>query len=80
MSRLAVCLLAAAATAQAATTVYQASFDQPNHPWATVHSAFPGRRHSPRRQQTLPNSAAGCALKPSPCATSTAPPSPLAPP
>jgi len=39
MSRLAVCFLAAAATAQAATTVYQASFDQPNHPWATVHSA-----------------------------------------
>jgi len=37
MSRLAVDLLAAAATAQAATTVYQASFDQPNHPWTTVH-------------------------------------------
>jgi hypothetical protein len=38
MSRLAVCLLAAAA-AQAATTVYQASFDQPNHGWTTVHGA-----------------------------------------
>ena len=39
MSRLVVCLLAAAATAQAATTVYQASFDQPNQPWTTVHGA-----------------------------------------
>jgi hypothetical protein len=38
MSRLAVCLLAAAA-AQAATTVYQASFDQPNHGWTTAHGA-----------------------------------------
>lgn len=38
MSRLAVCLLAAVA-AQAATTVYEASFDQPNHGWTTVHGA-----------------------------------------
>jgi hypothetical protein len=38
MSRLAICLLAAAA-AQAATPVYQASFDQPNHGWTIVHGA-----------------------------------------
>jgi len=36
MSRLAVCLLSAVA-AQAATTVYQASFDQPNNGWTAVH-------------------------------------------
>ena len=36
MSRLAICLLAVA-TAHAATTVYRASFDQPNHGWTTVH-------------------------------------------
>jgi hypothetical protein len=39
MSRLAVCLLAAAAAQAATTTVYQAGFDQPNHGWTTVHGS-----------------------------------------
>ncbi len=43
MFRLAICLLAACllatGAAQAATTVYQASFDQPNHGWSVIHGA-----------------------------------------
>src|SRR5450432_3247581 len=38
MFRFVLCVLTAAA-AQAATTVYQATFDQPNHGWTIVHGA-----------------------------------------
>src|SRR5207244_302815 len=38
MLRLVFCVLAVAA-ANAATTVYQASFDQPNHGWTVIHGA-----------------------------------------
>lgn len=38
MHRFALCLFAVAA-ADAATTVYQASFDQPNHGWTVVHGS-----------------------------------------